>query len=80
MSDLIFVTSNDFKFHHASHMLEPFGIVLQKKHLDLQELQADGEAICRSKAEQAFTTFQHRLLLTMTPGQSPASMAFRAPI
>lgn len=55
MNDIIFVTSNEYKFRHAAHILSTRGFELIRQHMELDELQVkEGEALVRHKAQQAF--------------------------
>lgn len=73
---VVFATSNKFKFNHAAHMLEPFGITLTREHLDLEEIQADGEGICRHKAEQAYAQLKRPVVVNDDSWSIPGLKGF----
>jgi non-canonical purine NTP pyrophosphatase (RdgB/HAM1 family) len=73
---IVFATSNEFKFNHAVHMIEPYGIELIRKHVDLEEIQADGETICRRKADQAFAELQHPVIVNDDSWSIPGLKGF----
>ncbi len=80
MNQIIFVTSNDFKFTHAQHMVEAAGIELVRKHMDLQEMQSEsGEEITRHKAQQAYENFQHPLVVNDDTWFIPGLRGFPGP-
>ena len=62
--NVTFVTSNEYKFKHAQHIVETFGVTLSRTHMDLEELQSEsGEEITRHKAQQAYDKFKHPLVV-----------------
>lgn len=80
MKQVVFVTSNEFKFKHAQHMTEPAGITLVHKHMDLQEIQSEsGEEITRYKAGQAYDKLQHPVVVNDDTWLIPGLNGFPGP-
>jgi XTP/dITP diphosphohydrolase len=61
---LYYITSNDGKIRVANKYLNPFGIEVVQKPLDLIEIQSHSiEDITKHKAEQAYKILKHPLLV-----------------
>ena len=74
---IIYVTSNKSKVFYAKRHLEPEGINVVAKYLDMTEMQShSGEAIIRHKAEQAFSTFKKPLIVSDHFWNIPALKGF----
>lgn len=79
MKNIIFVTSNQDKFHKAKINLEPLGITLIHKELEMREEQSpSGEDIVRHKASQAFEEFRKPLIVNDDTWSIPALRGFPA--
>lgn len=80
MKEVVFVTSNEFKFAHAAHIMGLSNISLVRKHMDLQEMQSEsGEEITRHKAHQAYTAFNHPLVVNDDTWSIPGLNGFPGP-
>lgn len=76
---LIFVTTNEVKFKTAAEVMEQFGVQLEQAELELDELQADGEAIARHKAAQAFEKLGKPVVVTDDSWDIPGLNGFPGP-
>ena len=67
METLYFITGNKMKAREAKLILPKFGIQVQQKELDVHEIQdKDAGHIAASKAEEAFRTLKHPLIVEDT--------------
>ncbi len=64
MARFTFVTSNSHKILTARTVCEPLGMTFRHKHMDLVEIQADGEAIALDKARQAYEALREPVVIT----------------
>jgi XTP/dITP diphosphohydrolase len=80
MSDFTFVTSNDHKVRTAQTVCRDFGLTLERKNMDLLEIQSDsGEEIARFKVEQAYQAVQAPVAVTDDNWLIPGLNGFPGP-
>lgn len=77
---ITFVTSNDYKFRHAMHILSTKGVELTRQHMDLDELQTpNGEILVRHKAQQAFNALRKPVVVNDDTWIIPGLQGFPGP-
>lgn len=77
---LYYITSNSDKVRVAKKYLEPLGIQIKGKHLDLIEIQSESiEEIATHKAKQAFNKLQHPLFVMDAGWYIPSLNGFPGP-
>ena len=76
---VVYVTTNQDKFHKAEVNLAPFGISLEQVKIELDEPQSlDGEKIVTAKVEQAYAQLGKPVLVSDDSWEIPALNGFPA--
>lgn len=80
MNTLYYITSNTDKIRVAKKYLEPFGLSIEQKKLDLVEIQSDSiEEIASHKAKQAYAALKHSLFVMDAGWYIPSLNGFPGP-
>lgn len=62
---LLFATTNDHKYATAQHVCSQFGITVERKQLDITEIQSDnGEEVAVHKAQEAYDRLGEPVVVT----------------
>lgn len=80
MSEVLFVTGNDVKFHTAQTVGRQFGVEVIQHDLKMLEMQADnGEEVASYKAEQAYSELGQPLVVSDDSWTIPGLQGFPGP-
>ncbi len=75
--ELVYVTSNELKQQKAIYHLKPYGITIQSRNFDFEEIQSqDPEKILESKLHQAYEFFHVPVLVSDDTWNIPALQGF----
>jgi len=79
MKKIIYITTNLDKFNKAKQNLNPLGIELEQKEIELEEIQSfSGDEVVRKKVKQAFEMIKKPVLVSDDSWSIPALHGFPA--
>lgn len=80
MSDILYATGNNIKFHQAVQTCKDFGINFKQANLKVPEIQGeDSIVIAKDKAAKAFNKFKHAVVISDDSWSIPGLKGFPGP-